>query len=81
MQTPLEFIRAEAMQLTIEDRVELAERLYRSALNAPDFDARRKSEVYQCLAEIAAWRARHLSATEVMTSATANNPALPPDGD
>ena len=80
MQTQLDFMEAQATQLSMEDRVELADRLCRSVLEAPELDTRTRSRVLECMVKIAAWRARTLVATQANTSAAADNPLSPPNG-
>jgi putative addiction module component (TIGR02574 family) len=72
MPTPLDLVEAQAMQLTAEERADLADRLYRSVSAAPELDARWEAEIDRRVADMDAGRTRFMPASEAMAKLAAH---------
>lgn len=72
MPTPLDLVEAQAMKLTVEERADLADRLYRSVSAAPELDARWEAEIDRRLTDMDAGRTRFMPASEAMAKLAAH---------
>lgn len=72
MPTPFDLVEAQAMQLSVEERADLADRLYRSVSAAPELDARWEAEIDRRVADLEAGRTHFMPASEAMAKLAAH---------